>query len=150
MLTALYAAPARAVAPDVLETYLTYCTEAVALGDPTGPALPVGTQANETGAILTEPKVPHFSMHRDAREDWLCEVGDKQASVLTRTVEDYLREVRTVDKYRTSYGDTLYIAATICVGPNAVALILNGPLSDELSMGTVVFTGGKVSAGCAG
>ncbi|MBY6049808.1 hypothetical protein [Vannielia litorea] len=149
-LTALNAAPARAVAPDVLEAYLTYCTHAIATGDPTGPSLPTGAQANETGAILSEPKVPHFQMRRDSREDWVCELGDKQASVLSRTTEDFLRSVNTVDKYRSTFGDNLYIAATICVGPNAVALILNGPLSDELSMGTAVFSGGDVSGACEG
>lgn len=150
LLTFVHGAPARAVAPDVLNEYLTYCTAAIASSNPTGPALPVGAQANETGAILAEPKVPHFSMRKDSRDDWVCEVGDKQASVLTRTVEDYLRAVNTVDKYRATIGENLYIAATICVGPNAVALILNGPLNDELDMGTAVFSGGQVSPGCEG
>ncbi|WP_213545545.1 hypothetical protein [Vannielia litorea] len=149
-LTVLNATPARAVAPEVLTEYLTYCTAAIASSSPTGPTLPVGAQANETGAILAEPKVPHFSMRKDNRDDWVCEIGDKQASVLTRVTEDYLRAVNTVDKYRATFGENLYIAATICVGPNAVALILNGPLNDELDMGTAVFSGGQVSPGCGG
>ncbi|QDC11395.1 hypothetical protein FHY55_20130 [Oceanicola sp. D3] len=149
-LTLLGAAPARAVAPDVLNEFLTYCTEAIATASPTGPTLPRGAQANDTGAILATPTVPHFSMRKDSRGDWVCEVGDKQAKVMTRVVEDYLRTVNTVDKYRSTFGENRYIAATICVGPNAVALILNGPLSNELVMGTAVFSGGKVSSGCDG
>lgn len=143
-------APAKAVAPEVIAEFLTYCTEAVAMADPRGPTPPNGVEVNETGAILTTEKLPHFSMRRDARGDWVCEVGEKSPSILARAVDDYLRVARTVDKYRSTFGENPYVAATVCLGPNAVAVILNGPLSDELSIGTAVFSGGMVSAGCEG
>ncbi|SIO14827.1 hypothetical protein [Vannielia litorea] len=147
VLTSLYGAPARAAE---FSDYLAYCTEAIATGDPTGPRLPEAVEANEAGAMMAgDGPLPHFRLRRDNRGDWVCEVGGASATELNRRLEDFLDEVNTVDRYRSTFGENPYVAATVCVGPNAVAVIVNGPLSDELNMGTAVFSGGMVSAGCA-
>jgi len=146
----LPAAPAFAVGEDQLVEHLNYCLEAIATGDPTGPSVPNGLVANETGTIIDQSVIAHFSLRLDDRGDWVCELGDKSAATIGRVTEDWLRVVNTVDKYRSTFGENLYMAATVCVGPNAVGVILNGPLSDELSMGTAVFSGGEVNDGCPG
>ena len=142
------ATPARAVSSEVIAEHLNYCLKAVAAKSPRGVPVPLGIDANDEKALATGGRVNHLIMGRDSRDDWTCVLGDKSQRLFPTLVEEFLRNVETVDKSRSRYNGNLYMTATICVGAEAVAMILNGPETRELGLATAVFTTGITSKGC--